>query len=165
MKKWTVVLALVLLVGCGGTKPSQVMVNPDTGEAKMVATHSWGYGAAGIAAAIGAEAAQKDKVETLKKAGYVEIEKFSTVGIILPKELDAKPKILQIRSRGPADLTGMRTGDLIIEKDGTKVDTVGALRSLPRHEVGQEVEYKVLRDGKELTFKMKTVSGEMLLKQ
>jgi S1-C subfamily serine protease len=141
------------------------MVNPTTGNTVMVSTHSWGYGAAGIAAAIGAQQAQKSKVETMKGAGWVEIENLAVVGINVPKELDAKPKVLMVNPGSPADLAGMRPGDILLASNDIKVDTVGALHSIPRYKIGDDVEYKVFRDGKELTFKMKAVSAASLIKK
>jgi len=156
-------LLLAVLAGCG-TKPTQVMVNPDTGDGKVVGTYSYGYGVAGVAAAAGAASAQQSKVDALKEAGYIEIEKVASTGIHMNVKDDlAKPVITRVQGRSPAALAGMQSEDVVVARDGIRVKNVGELKSLPRLTIGQEVEYTVLRKGKEETFKMKAVSAKQLL--
>lgn len=60
---------------------------------------------------------------------------------------------------GPADKAGLENGDIIIEFDGNKVKQGSSLSTLiQKKQPGDEVEVKVMRDGKEKSFKV--VLGE-----
>jgi len=53
----------------------------------------------------------------------------------------------------PADEAGLRSGDVIIEFDGNKlVDSDDLTRMLRKYDPGDEIELKILRDGKEKTY-------------
>lgn len=159
-------LLLVALTGCQTVPSSQVMVNPDTGEAKMVSHHSWGWGVAGVAAAVGAQQAQKSDIETLKKAGYVEIEKVGTSGYgLADKSPLAPPVIGVVHPNGPAAKVGMKTGDLITHRNGVEIKNVGDLKSQPRVNIGDTTEWKVLRDGKTIIFTTVAVPASQMLER
>ena len=56
---------------------------------------------------------------------------------------------------GPADQAGIEIGDLILTMDGfaiNETDDIIDVRDM--HEVGDEVEVVVIRDGKEITLKL-----------
>jgi serine protease Do len=63
--------------------------------------------------------------------------------------------VAEVVSGGPAEKAGVKRGDVIIEFNGKEI---GEMNELPRivanTPVGKEVEVKVIRDGKEKTFKV-----------
>lgn len=68
--------------------------------------------------------------------------------------------IASVMDDSPAEKGGLKAGDIILEFDGTKVEHVRQLQRLvAKTPVGKEATVKVLRDGKELTLKIKI--GEM----
>lgn len=57
---------------------------------------------------------------------------------------------------GPADLAGIRPGDLITNINGTRIhDTLGLLNTIAANQPGHELEIKALRNGKELSLMAK----------
>ena len=55
----------------------------------------------------------------------------------------------------PADKAGIRTGDVIIEVDGTGIkDTHELIKVVGRIDVGEKIKITVLRDGKRKTFRV-----------
>jgi serine protease Do len=62
----------------------------------------------------------------------------------------------EVVRRGPAELAGIRPGDLIVAFDGKRIDRVNDLpRLAARTPVGTEVAVQVLREGREITVKVK----------
>ena len=115
---------------------SQVMINPDTGAVMKIRP---GYGS--------------------KQIGFVEIEKLSSVGIKLPKVNNAENGIIVegVYPSSPAAQAGLKAGDKIVEKNGQPVKTLSELQSQLRPKMGDMVEYKIIRGGREMAFSMKTV--------
>lgn len=74
MKKLLIIAVLFILAGCAATPMNVVMTNPSSGKCIYVSHNSWGWGMAGIAAAIAAEQAQKKAIEAAKMMGYTEMK-------------------------------------------------------------------------------------------
>ena len=76
MKKVVAVAVLALVLsGCGLNVPMNVvMTNPETGRCVYVSHSSWGFGMAGIAAAINAAQQQKKAIEAAKMMGYTDMK-------------------------------------------------------------------------------------------
>lgn len=71
MKKWIVIAGILTCLGCGPhAPPSVIMTNPQTGESKYISHTSWGFGMAGIAAAIAATDAQDKAVKAAEMMGF-----------------------------------------------------------------------------------------------
>ncbi|MBP9813532.1 trypsin-like peptidase domain-containing protein [Candidatus Saccharibacteria bacterium] len=67
---------------------------------------------------------------------------------------------LAVVNGSPADKAGLKEGDIIIQVNGQKVDNKTPLASqLGKFKVGDEVELKIVRDGKEQTVKVKLESA------
>lgn len=115
---------------------SKVLINPDTGE---VVEDKPGYGS--------------------EQKGFVEIEKLPSIGIKLPKVNNAENGIVieGIYPGSPAAQAGLKAGDKIVEKNGQSVKTLRELQSQRRPKMGDIVEYKIIRGGREMAFSMKTV--------
>lgn len=64
----------------------------------------------------------------------------------------------------PAAKAGVKPGDKIIEKNGQPIKTINDLQSTPGIEIGDIVEYKMLREGKPIVFSLKAVSLEDIKK-
>ena len=75
MKKLLLVISIVFVIGCGERVPMNVvMTNPETGKKMYVSHSSWGWGMAGIAAAVNAEQRQKNAIKAAKMMGFSEME-------------------------------------------------------------------------------------------
>lgn len=62
--------------------------------------------------------------------------------------------VADVLKDGPAEQAGIKRGDVIIEFDGSTIDSVNTLRNVvARTEVGKKVEVVIIRDGKEQTIK------------
>ena len=51
----------------------------------------------------------------------------------------------------------LKVGDRIIERDGVKINTAGDFQSMPLIRIGQQVVYKILRDGQQIIVTLKAV--------
>lgn len=132
---------------------SQVLVNPDTGDTINMS----GYGS---------EIARKNKIESCKQMGFVEIDKLPSVGIKLPKYDNAENGITLegVYPGSPAAKAGLKPDDRIVEKNGQPVKTLGELNSQRRPQMGDIVEYKIIRGGRQMVVSMKTVPLADILK-
>lgn len=76
---------------------------------------------------------------------------YSSGAYVLPKNNLGQPGIL---SGGPADLAGVKGGDIILEINGQKLSTAKSLSYvISKYEPNQIVDLKVLRNGTELKLK------------
>ena len=77
--------------------------------------------------------------ETAARAGY-------------QLNVDAGVYVQNLTLSGPADKAGIQRGDIILEINDEKTNTVGDLRAaIAAHQVGEEVQVKIRRDGEILT--------------
>jgi C-terminal processing protease CtpA/Prc len=161
--------------------------NTDNYECVQQSRTSWsggGTGLIGVAAMASAQSSAKTEAERLYKMcmeskGYVLTEKekleeqkrqlerelkgnpnLGTTGLTLNIIEEVKPVVLAVRAGSPATLVGIRPNDIIIEKNGKRVSTVGELKAMPWLKAGDWVEYRVLRGTQELVFKMQAVKIE-----
>jgi serine protease Do len=68
--------------------------------------------------------------------------------------------IAQVMPGSPADKGGLKVGDIVVEADGQRVSEVRELQfKIMRTEPGKDINLKVVREGKEITLKVKV--GEM----
>ena len=75
MKKLVIVGALVCaLSGCATTPMNVIMTNPTTGQSRYIAHSSWGWGMAGIAAAVNAEQQQKKAIQAAQMIGFTDMK-------------------------------------------------------------------------------------------
>jgi C-terminal processing protease CtpA/Prc len=113
------------------------------------------------------DAQQRMFKECMESKGWhlVPIEKLATTGIKTDQDnLKSEAIVLNVYPSSPAAEAGVKPGDKIIEKNGQPIKTVGDLRYTPSIEIGDIVEYKMLRDGKPLVFSLKAVSLENIRK-
>lgn len=158
MKKLLILVVSFLgLIGCTHT-PSQVLISSTGDQAVRCAHGAWGWGIAGALAMTSAEMSQQQCIKNFRQMGYIEIEKFPVVGISFNvKEPLTEAIFLRIDPNSPAHKAGMKVGDKVIEKNSNPVKCVGDIMSIARSNIGDVDEYKVIRDGKQLTFKVKVV--------
>ncbi|MCX6731636.1 MAG: PDZ domain-containing protein, partial [Candidatus Parcubacteria bacterium] len=70
-------------------------------------------------------------------------------GLQLVKGPNQEPAV---ESTGPAGKAGLKENDIILEFGGVKIDQQNTLAHLlSQHRVGDKIDLKVLRDGKEMT--------------
>jgi membrane-associated protease RseP (regulator of RpoE activity) len=170
MKKIVVlmlVMAGLLISGCA--TPSQVLVNPDTGQNVRCAHSAWGWGLVGAVAISTAYASQSECIKSAKQMGYIEIEKFAVIGIRSHDRKDSSNLskeviILAVKPGSPASKVGIKVGDKIIERDGTPIKCLGDYMSLPYPNVGDNIQLKVDRNGEILIFNVKTIAASALSK-
>jgi len=76
--------------------------------------------------------------------------------IEVPKGIEYGVVLTTIDDDTPAEISGFKVGDIILEIEGTKVKNVAHFRYLLyKYEVGDTVEMKCYRNGKEKTIKVK----------
>ena len=142
----TMMVIMGILSACA--TPSQVLVNLDTGQVVRCA-----YTATTV------YESQDQCVQDARRMGFIEIEKAATTGISLTSNnAFDQPIVATVRPGSPAYKAGVKVGDKIIGRDGRRVKSIGEINSMPRLTVGGDVEYKVLRNGQELLFKMKAIA-------
>lgn len=73
MKKLVIMAALLFSLGCA-TPMNVIMTNPETGKKIYIAHHSWGFGVAGLSAAITAQQAQAKAIKAAQQMGYTQME-------------------------------------------------------------------------------------------
>lgn len=142
MNRSTAVILLVLAFG-GCATPSQMFINPQ-GQVMRCSASGWGY--------IGAPLANRSFdqcVEDMKSLGYVKLENVGLVGIMLSHSDTTLPLVQVVTPESPAAFAGILPGDEIFEIDGhTVFSGPSALQALFGG-VGQPVNIKYRRAGKE----------------
>ena len=64
-------------------------------------------------------------------------------------------RVASVTPNSPADLTGLQTGDIILRFDGKEVSDIHAfLSTIHSTRIGKSIDVVVLREGKELAFKV-----------
>lgn len=91
----------------------------------------------------------------------VDGSKASTTGIT---SLTPELVILRVHPNSPADTAGIKIGDRIIAKNGTPVKDLADLRAMSKLQIGEQVEYTLLRNGKELTVTLIAIPANSLSK-
>lgn len=75
--------------------------------------------------------------------------------ITLPEKINEGVVVLEVQENSPASDAKLKKGDVIIELGGSKVSTVAEFRyNLYKHEVGETIEIKYVRDNKIKTTKI-----------
>lgn len=72
--KTLTIIAILFCLGCATTPMNVVMTNPETGKCVYVSHSSWGWGMAGVMAAVNAEQQQKKAIEAAKMMGYTDMK-------------------------------------------------------------------------------------------
>lgn len=105
----------VILSGCASY--SQILINA---QGQMYRCGAYGQGVYGVAQA---NQIQDDCLSSMKAAGYIEIEKAGVVGIYFSEQLltDTLLSVLKVVPNSPAEIAGVRGGDIIISIDNQKV--------------------------------------------
>lgn len=77
-----------------------------------------------------------------------------TEGVLVSR--GSSPAEVAVQPAGPADVAGIKEGDIIQSIDGQKItENVGLTSLLQKYKPGDVIEVKLLRGGKELTVKVK----------
>jgi S1-C subfamily serine protease len=156
-------ISVILIMGCSYTR-SQVLIHPNNGKTIKCENTGWGWGYIGYPVMCAMVNKTVDQcINTYKQTGYIEIEKFPSTGIFFDTDFSKEPVIIKILSNSPAMNAGLKVGDKIVEKNGVPVKTTQELRLPPYPNKGDRVEYKVLREGNELVFKVEFVPISTLL--
>ena len=165
MKKMLILLAaMVALNGCA----SQIIWTKDSGYSEeefkrdnyqcvQESKTYWsggGTGLIGVAAMVSAATSAQQQAKQLYKMcmdakGYriLDPNREASTGMIAnPNNLT----IVRVIPYSPADKGGIRPDDIIVERDGCKVTCLADLKLLPKLVAGRPVNYKFLRNGKEM---------------
>ena len=68
-----------------------------------------------------------------------------------------------VSAGGGAEAAGLKSGDIIVEMNGQPVNTMNKLNSMIiAYKAGDTVELKVLREGKEMSFKVTLTDGGII---
>ncbi len=126
-------------------------------------------GAENIGFAIPINKAKRD-IESVQKQGKIVYPLLGVRYVPITKELAEKDKLGRdygallissandpaIVSGGPADKAGLKEKDILLELNGERIDAEHTLASLiQKYQPGDEVTFKVFRDGKEFEAKVK----------
>src|SRR5262245_41472674 len=88
------------------------------------------------------------------------------IGISIDDQREGGPVIRRVEASSPAEIAGLREGDVILEFDKQQVVGVQQLTRLVRETpVGRTVDVKVRRNNQEQTFKLTTDRGSGLRAQ
>jgi len=138
------IIAMLLLVGCA--TPSMMLVN-DKGQVIRCASYGYGYVGAPMAAAI-----YDQCVRDYQKVGYVELPDVK-IGFYAEFS-QGRATITRIVPGDPAELSGMKPGDVITQFDGAPIGSSRSLADiLHKHQAGDVVTVLVERDGQQLELK------------
>jgi S1-C subfamily serine protease len=159
-----IIFLTVLLSGCASQ--SQILVNPDTGKTMRCASSGWGL--AGVAVS---SMNQNNCVSDYKKIGFIEIEKIPTTGIAFTKKEESMldkmndPAIItSVHPKGPAYAAGIKSGDIVIARDGQKIQSIGDIVSnRDKYKIEDSVTYRIKRGNDELDFNLRFVPISAIL--
>jgi S1-C subfamily serine protease len=151
-------LLLGLLFGCASQ--SQILINQDT--EKTVRCSHYGWGLSGVAVSL---MNQNNCIGDYKKMGFVEIEQIPAAGFSYVKKgksilesLNDPAVIGIVHPNGPAYSAGLKSGDIIVEKNGQKINCIGDMISTrDKYKIGEVVTYTVIRDSTERKFSIRLV--------
>lgn len=122
-----------------------------------------------IVDSLGDEYSQYMTAEETKEWEALLNGEFSGIGISFSKNKDGKYQVSEVFPKGPAEMAGMKPGDLILSVDGKTYDSIEEMSSHIKGESGTKVKLVLMRDGKETTVEMvratvkeKTVSGKVM---
>lgn len=83
-------------------------------------------------------------------------ELYYQSGILVPNDIETGLVIVSVEKNTPAELAGLKKGDIIIKLAGTKINDLADFRyELYKHNPGDEIEITYIRDNKETTTKIK----------
>ena len=159
MKKiMAVIILIIFLSGCASQ--SQILLNQDT--EKTIRCAHYGWGLSGVAVSV---MNQNNCISDYKKMGFVEIEKIPAAGFSYVKsgksilESMNDPVLIGIvHPNGPAYASGIKSGDIIIEKNGQKISCIGDMMSTrDKYKIGDIVTYRVKRGNSEHEFSVQLV--------
>lgn len=97
----------------------------------------------------------------LSEVSYAQ-QLYFRYGIKIDNDLDYGAVIVSVSDSMPASIGGLQKGDVIVEVDGTKIENTGHFRFvLYKHKIGDSINVKYNRNGKEQTATLKlTKSAE-----
>jgi len=97
----------------------------------------------------------------MEARGYelVDGSKASTTGIT---SVTPELVLLKVHPNSPADTAGIKIGDRIIAKNGTPVKGLADLRAMSKLQIGERVEYTLLRNCKEFTVTLIAIPASSL---
>ncbi len=142
MKKAALLVAVVTLAGC--STPSTMFVTPD-GRLVRCAAHGWGYAGAPLANQV------HDKcVSDIQTSGALPASIAGGIGVMPSAETTAV-KILRVAMNSPADLAGIKAGDVITKIDNQPVTNWTDARRLLFGRSGTDVRVNVINEAGEKT--------------
>jgi len=164
MKKFLILLAMAgLLGGCSSTK--YVWTKSDFTEEQFKQDDYQCTQETRIATAKSSAQSEANKLYKMcmetRRYELVDSSKASTTGIT---STTLELVILKVHPNSPADRAGIKIGDRIIAKNGTPVKSKADLKAMSKLQIGEQVEYTLLRNGKEFTVTLIAIPVSSLLK-
>jgi len=92
---------------------------------------------------------------------FVDSSKASTTGIT---SVTPELVISKVHPNSPADKAGIKIGDRIIAKNGTPLKSKAELKAMSKLQIGEKVEYTLVRNGKKFTVTLIAIPFSSLLK-
>ncbi len=157
MKKLMILLAIVgLLGGCSTTK--YVWTKLPITEEQFKQDN---YQCTQESQTGGGSGLNKPDEACMEARGYelARCSKASTTGIT---SVTPELVILKVHPNFPADKAGIKIGDRIIAKNGTPLKGLADLKAMPKLRIGEQVEYTILRNGKESTVTLIAIPASYL---
>jgi C-terminal processing protease CtpA/Prc len=153
MRSVTLVVGLVVIAlsGCASAPPRVLIdANGNTRSCALM-----GYGLVGASMA---QAGNTNCVTDAKSLGFLPMEETGAVGIVLDDQDKVAARVNVVVRSSPADVAGIKVGDVIVEANGQPVPTKQAAQYQLFGRVNEPLDLRVRRADKELNFRFVRVA-------
>ncbi len=140
--KLILIAAALILTACA--TPSTLFMTPE-GKIVQCSAHGWGYVGAPMANQIHGHC-----VSEMRTLGNLPLDEAGMIGVA-PSSDASSVKILKVQNGSPADLAGMRAGDVILSIDNQEVTNWTDARILLFGHAGTALKVQYRSSGQEKT--------------
>jgi serine protease Do len=136
------------IVGCASY--SQIMINA---QGQMYRCGSYGSGLIGIAHA---NQINEDCIQSMRSAGYIELEKAGVIGATFANQTEADTilTIIKVADNSPASASGIRQGDVLASINGQRVRKIADAKVLLFGFAGTKLSIVVRRNTQDINLNL-----------